>query len=79
MSNEPDDQPSGDEPIHARSPLRMRFILAIGGALVFAAGAIVAITLADRAGWIGDLGVLATLLALAAAVNAVVVWRRLHR
>jgi len=69
----------GDEPIHARSPLRTRFAFAVGGAVFFAVLAITAITMADKAGWVGDLGVLATIFAALAAVNACVVWWRLHQ
>ncbi|HZK36387.1 MAG TPA: DUF6343 family protein [Aeromicrobium sp.] len=69
----------GDEPIHARSPLRMRFAFAVGGAVFFAALAITAITMADNSGWIGDMGVLATIFAALDAVNAGIVWWRLHK
>lgn len=70
---------TGGEPVDGRSPLKLRFYLAIGGGVFFAAVAIGAIVLADRAGWIGDLGVLATVFAIVAAVNAVIVWWRIRR
>lgn len=41
---------TGDEPTHARSPLRMRLWLATWG-LLWALGGAVAFALADRPGW----------------------------
>lgn len=78
MESGPNSERVGDEPMHARSPLKSRFFLAVGGAVFFAATAIVAIILADRAGWIGDVSVFATVFAIIAAVNAGIVWWRIH-
>lgn len=69
----------GDEPTSARSPLKLRFILAIGASVFFAAIAIVGLTAADSAGWIGDYGLIGAILAAVALVDALVVWWRLRQ
>lgn len=64
---------SGDEPLHARSPLRLRLALA-GSGLVFAA--VAAAVLAAHGA--GPAAALALVVALVAAVNVVVVVRHLR-
>ncbi|MER6142773.1 DUF6343 family protein [Streptomyces sparsogenes] len=49
---------TGDEPLHARSPLRMRCALALWG-LAWTVGGTVAFWLAHRPGWAAVCGVLA--------------------
>ncbi|WP_419994025.1 DUF6343 family protein [Streptomyces boninensis] len=65
---------SGDEPAHARSPLRMRFWLALWG-LLWTLGGTIAFALTDRPGWATACGVLAA----AAAVDIAVVRRRIRQ
>lgn len=48
---------TGNEPITARSPLRMRFWLGVWG-LIWTAGGTVAFTFAERPGWAVACGVL---------------------
>ncbi len=63
---------SGDEPVHARSPLRLRFFLAASGACCWATGA-VALGIYGAGTWSIGCG----LVALLATVNTLVVAR--HR
>ena len=48
---------TGNEPITARSPLRMRFWLGVWG-LIWTAGATIAFAFAERLGWAVACGVL---------------------
>ncbi|MFE6685387.1 DUF6343 family protein [Streptomyces sp. NPDC057743] len=65
---------SGDEPLHARSPLRMRFGLALWGLLWAIAGA-VAFVMADRPQWAAACAALAAL----AATDLALVIRHIHQ
>ncbi|NGN68132.1 hypothetical protein G5C51_30060 [Streptomyces sp. A7024] len=65
---------SGDEPAHARSPLRMRFWLALWGLLWTLAGTL-AFALTDRPGW----ATFCAILAAAAAVDLAVVRHRIRQ
>ncbi|MFD3695944.1 DUF6343 family protein [Streptomyces sp. NPDC058646] len=60
---------SGNEPVTARSPLRLRFWLSLWG-LIWAAAGTTAFSLAGRPGWAAACGVVAL---LAAADLAVVI------
>ncbi|MFD7098619.1 DUF6343 family protein [Streptomyces xanthophaeus] len=63
---------SGNEPVTARSPLRLRFWLSLWG-LVWAAAGTAAFSVAGRPGWAAACGVLALL----AATDLFVVLRHL--
>ncbi|GAA2477635.1 DUF6343 family protein [Streptomyces sp. NPDC059506] len=65
---------SGDEPIHARSPLRMRRVLAVWG-LLWTAGGAVAFALIGNTAW----AVTCAALALIALVDLFVVGRRIRQ
>ncbi|MFF3015126.1 DUF6343 family protein [Streptomyces sp. NPDC057939] len=65
---------SGNEPVTARSPLRLRFWLSLWG-LIWAAAGTVAFALAARPGWAAACGVVALL----AAVDLVVVTRHIRQ
>ncbi|MGW5849356.1 DUF6343 family protein [Streptomyces sp. NPDC055254] len=65
---------SGNEPVTARSPLRMRFWLSLWGLLWSVAGT-VAFSLADRSGWAAVCGAIALL----AAVDLIVVTRHIRQ
>ncbi|MCJ1680220.1 DUF6343 family protein [Streptomyces sp. APSN-46.1] len=65
---------SGNEPVTARSPLRLRFWLSLWG-LIWAAGGAAAFALADRAGWAAFCAVVFVL----AAVDLVVVLRHIRQ
>ncbi|MBW5486177.1 DUF6343 family protein [Streptomyces bambusae] len=54
---------SGNEPVTARSPLRLRLWLSVWG-LLWALGGTAAFALAGRAGWAAACGVLALLVAV---------------
>lgn len=60
---------TGNEPVHARSPLRMRFAFAVWG-LVWAVAGMVIFAMVDRPGWAIALGVVAVVAALDLAVIA---------
>ncbi|GAB7192949.1 hypothetical protein NUM3379_36580 [Kineococcus sp. NUM-3379] len=70
---------TGTEPRTARSPLQLRLVLAVFGVLFCGAFAVVALTSADRPGWLTALGVVTALLAVAGVVDAVVVTGRIRR
>ncbi|KHL18331.1 hypothetical protein CLV56_3272 [Mumia flava] len=72
-------QHTGTEPTKARSPYRLRLVLAIGGAILFAVAAAGAFLMSDPATGVRELGVVAALLAVLAIIDAVVVARRMHR
>ncbi|MFD3543793.1 DUF6343 family protein [Streptomyces sp. NPDC058662] len=65
---------SGNEPVTARSPLRMRFWLSLWG-LVWAVAGAVAFSLADRSGW----AAVCAVVALLAAVDLAVVTRHIRQ
>ncbi|MFE5730971.1 DUF6343 family protein [Streptomyces sp. NPDC056528] len=65
---------TGNEPVTARSPLRMRFWLSVWG-LLWAAFGTVAFALVDRPGWAAACGVLF----LVALVDLVLVVRRMRQ
>jgi hypothetical protein len=65
---------SGDEPLHARSSLRMRFWLAAWG-LAWTVGGTVAFALLDRLGWAIACGALAAV----TAADMMVVVRRIRQ
>ncbi|GAA4784832.1 MULTISPECIES: DUF6343 family protein [Streptomyces] len=65
---------SGNEPVNARSPLRLRLGLGIWG-LVFFGGAAAAFALADHPGW----SALCAALFLVAAVDVGLVVRRIRQ
>lgn len=65
---------SGNEPVTARSPLRLRFWLSLWG-LIWAAAGTAAFTLAGRPGWAAACGVVAVL----AALDLVVVLRHIRQ
>ncbi|MFD7627231.1 DUF6343 family protein [Streptomyces sp. NPDC059851] len=65
---------TGNEPVNARSPLRLRFWLSLWG-LVWAAAGTVLFSLAGRPGWAAACGVVAVL----AAVDMTVVARHIHQ
>ncbi|MEF2525976.1 MULTISPECIES: DUF6343 family protein [Streptomyces] len=65
---------SGNEPVTARSPLRLRFWLSLWG-LVWAGAGTALFALADRPGWAAFCGVVGLL----AAVDLVVVVRRIRQ
>ncbi|MEV4193962.1 DUF6343 family protein [Streptomyces toxytricini] len=65
---------SGNEPVTARSPLRLRFWLSLWG-LVWAGAGAALFALADRPGWAAFCAVVALL----AAVDLVVVVRRIRQ
>jgi hypothetical protein len=65
---------TGNEPITARSALRMRFWLALWG-LIWTAGGTVAFAFVGRSGW----AALCAALALLAAVDLVVIVHRIRQ
>ncbi|RSS76777.1 DUF6343 family protein [Streptomyces sp. WAC06614] len=65
---------SGNEPVTARSPLRLRFWLSVWG-LLWAAGGTVVFALAGRPGWAAACGVLLLLV----ATDLVIVVHHLRR
>lgn len=65
---------TGDEPVHARSPLRMRRWLAVWG-LIWTVAGTVAFAVIGQTGWATACGVLALL----AAVDLFLVRRRLRQ
>ncbi|WP_411074351.1 DUF6343 family protein [Streptomyces sp. cmx-4-7] len=65
---------AGNEPVTARSPLRMRFWLSVWG-LLWAAFGTVAFTVVDRPGWAAACGVLF----LVVLVDLVLVVRRMRQ
>ncbi|MFE2168475.1 DUF6343 family protein [Streptomyces sp. NPDC059447] len=65
---------SGNEPVTARSPLRLRFWLSLWGLVWSAAGA-AAFSLVGRAGWAAACAVVFAL----AAVDMIVVIRHIHQ
>ncbi|MFF4579052.1 DUF6343 family protein [Streptomyces sp. NPDC001389] len=65
---------TGNEPLTARSPLRLRFWLSLWGLIWAAAGAAV-FSLAERPGWAAACAALAVL----AAVDLAVVVRHIHQ
>jgi hypothetical protein len=68
---------TGTEPATARSPLRLRLVLAVVGAVLCAAFAVGALTAPDRPDWLLGTGVVAAVLAVVGLVDALVVSRRL--
>lgn len=65
---------SGNEPVTARSPLRLRFWLSLWG-LVWAAAGTAAFSMVGRPGWAAACGVVAVL----AAVDLMVVVHHIHQ
>ncbi|MFJ7586254.1 DUF6343 family protein [Streptomyces sp. NPDC097617] len=65
---------SGNEPVTARSPLRLRFWLGVWG-LVWAAAGTVVFSLVGRSGWAAACGVLAVVV----AVDLFMIVRHLHQ
>ncbi|MGW0363513.1 DUF6343 family protein [Streptomyces sp. NPDC002990] len=65
---------SGNEPVTARSPLRLRFWLSLWG-LIWASAGATAFVLADRPGWAAACAVVAVL----AVVDLAVVVRHIHQ
>ncbi|MFJ9647876.1 DUF6343 family protein [Streptomyces sp. NPDC004244] len=65
---------TGNEPLTARSPLRLRFWLSVWG-LVWAAGGTVLFSLTDRPGWAAACAVVAVL----ATVDMAVVAHHIHQ
>lgn len=65
---------TGNEPVTARSPLRLRWWLSLWG-LLWAAGGTAVFSLAGRPGWAAACGALALL----AAVDLVVVTRHIRQ
>lgn len=76
---DPDADRSGSEPMSARSPLRLRAVLAIGGALVMVAIVVLCWTVFASDGWSLAVGLVAAVLALAAMVDLVIVSTQLTR
>ncbi|MFD9337034.1 DUF6343 family protein [Streptomyces sp. NPDC060028] len=65
---------SGNEPVTARSPLRLRFWLSLWG-LIWAAGGAAVFSLAGRPGWAAACGALALL----ATADLIVVRHHIHQ
>ncbi|MEU0396149.1 DUF6343 family protein [Streptomyces sp. NPDC006208] len=65
---------TGNEPITARSPLRLRFWLSLWG-LIWAAGGTTAFALAGRPGWAAACGVLLVIV----TVDLALVLRHIHQ
>ncbi|MDJ0381392.1 DUF6343 family protein [Streptomyces sp. G-G2] len=65
---------SGNEPLTARSPLRLRFWLSLWG-MIWAAGGTAAFALAARPGWAAACGVLLLL----ASVDMAMILRHIHQ
>ncbi|MEU7554770.1 DUF6343 family protein [Streptomyces sp. NPDC044571] len=65
---------SGNEPVTARSPLRLRFWLSLWG-LVWAAAGTAAFSMVGRPGWAAACGVVAVL----AAIDLMVVVHHIHQ
>ncbi|MGW0389606.1 DUF6343 family protein [Streptomyces sp. NPDC003042] len=65
---------SGNEPVTARSPLRLRFWLSLWG-LIWGAGGAAAFSLAGRPGWAAACAAVALL----ATVDMLVVVRHIHQ
>lgn len=81
-NSHPHDRP-GTEPLTARSPLRLRLVMAVVAAVLFGLGALALFTDAattsdDRAARVAG-GAIAALVAVIAVIDAVVVSRRLRR
>lgn len=70
---------SGSEPTSARSPLKLRLVLAVFGAIVLCLGAGRAFTREDPEGGVLLLGAVAALFALVAVVDVVLVLTALNR
>ncbi|WP_327740073.1 DUF6343 family protein [Streptomyces nojiriensis] len=65
---------SGNEPVTARSPLRLRFWLGVWG-LVWAAAGTALFSLVDRPGWAAACGALAVVV----AVDLFMIVRHIHQ
>ena len=69
----------GNEPVSARSLLRLRLILSAFGALILAAGAVYAFSRPDPASGVLFLGGVAAVFAIVACIDLYVIVARLRR
>ena len=69
----------GNEPLQARSPLHLRFILSTFGALVLAFGAVYAFSRTDPGGAVVFLGGLSAVFAIVAMIDMYVLADKLKR